>query len=83
MSRNKKTTKIAALVALIAILGSVIWTWVLIIVETYFSKTKTENNLTQEQLNELLKNYSWSLSNSWVANLTNTGTLETLTWKTK
>jgi len=69
MTKKNMTTKIAALIALIAIFGSIIWTWILIIYETYFSSNSTnKNNLTQEQLQEILKSSSWSLTSSWEIN---------------
>lgn len=65
MARKNVMAKFAAIVALIAIVSSVIWTWVLVIYETFNSSPNSESSLTQEQLQELLKNYSGSLSNSW------------------
>ncbi len=58
----KKNTisKVAAVIALIAIISSVIWTWVLVIFETYVSWNKTDDTPNQEQLQELLKKYSGS-----------------------
>lgn len=72
MAKKNLTAKIAAIIALIAIVSSIIWTWILIIYETYFSKT--DNNLTQEQLQELVNSYSWALLDWWE---------KTLTWNTK
>lgn len=72
MAKKNLTAKIAAIIALIAIVSSIIWTWILIIYQTHFSKT--DNNLTQEQLKELINWYSWGLLDWWE---------ETLTWNTK
>lgn len=77
MARKNVMAKFAAIVALIAIVSSVIWTWVLVIYETLNSSPNSENSLTQEQLQELLNTYSWSLSNSWEILEENT-----LTWTT-
>lgn len=83
---NKKSTKIAALIALIAIFGSVVGTGILVLVETLTSSPQ-QQTLSQEQLNELLKTYSGSLSASWETQTTSWVTLsvsgETLTWTTK
>jgi len=82
---KKKVTKIAAIIALIAMFGSIIWTWILIIFETYFSSNK-QDFLSQNELNELLKNYSWSLTSSWTFSWSwvNTWTNDnTLTWTIK
>lgn len=81
---KKKTTKLAALIALLAIFGSIVWTWVLIIFETYFSSNTTKKSLSQTEINELLKNYSWSLTSSWNELNSNTWVINsTLTWTTK
>jgi len=60
---NKKTTQIAAIIALLAIVGSVVGTGILVIVETFTADTQ-QQSMTQEELNELLKMYSWSLNQS-------------------
>lgn len=65
---NKKTTQIAAFIALIAIFGSVIWTWVLVIFETLSGSKQAQKTLSQEQINELLQTYSWTLNNSGIMN---------------
>lgn len=81
---NKKTTKITAIIALIAIFGSIIWTWLLIIFETYFSWKTKQNSLSQHELNELLNNYSWSLNLSWTGINTSSWIINTtLTWVKK
>lgn len=83
---NKKSTKIAALIALIAILGSVVGTGILVLVET-FTGSAQQQTMTQDELNELLKTYSGSLSASWETQTISGETLsvswETLTWTTK
>lgn len=86
MARKNVMAKFAAIVALIAIVSSVIWTGVLVIYETLNSSPNSENSLTQEQLQELLNAYSWSLSNSWTEISTwimlDTQNTDTLTWTT-
>lgn len=53
---KKKGTKIAAIIALIAILGSVVGTWILVIFETLSDGSQTtQKELSQEELNELFK----------------------------
>lgn len=83
---NKKSTKIAALIALIAIFGSVVGTGILVLVET-LTASPQQQTLSQEQLNELLKTYSGSLSSSGETQTTSWVTIslsgETLTWTTK
>jgi predicted PurR-regulated permease PerM len=84
MTRKNVMAKFAAIVALIAIVSSVIWTGILVIYETLNSSPNSENSLTQEQLQELLNAYSWSLSNSWTEISTwimlDTQNTDTLTW---
>lgn len=80
---NKKTTKMAALVALIAIFGSVIWTGVLVIFETLSNPKQEQKTLSQEQINELLKSYSGALNNSGMINTNTWISTEILTWTTK
>lgn len=62
MTKRNTKAKIAAIIALIAIISSVIWTWVLVIMESYFASPNSETSLTQEQLQELLNSYSWTTS---------------------
>ena len=65
----KKNTwaKVMALFALLWILISIVWTWVLIIYDMYLSpKNTSEQKITQAQLEELMKNYSWSINSSWI-----------------
>lgn len=52
---NKKGTKIVALIALLWIFLSIITTAILIIYENYWPWSQ---QMTQEQLEELLKNYN-------------------------
>lgn len=53
---KKKGTKIAAMIALIAILGSVVGTGALVIFETLSGGNQTEQKqLSQEELNNLFK----------------------------
>lgn len=81
---KKKTTKLAAVIALVAIFGSIIWTWLLIIFETYFSSNNKQDSLSKTELNELLKNYSWSLNSTWININTSTWIVDnTLTWTNK
>lgn len=67
MTKRKNVwAKLMALFALFGILVWIIWTWVLIIFELYFQdNTQIEQELTQEQLEELLKAYSGSLTWTW------------------
>jgi len=86
----KKTswTKIMAILALFWILISIIWTWALIIYDIYTWWTNNWNQqqeITKEQLNALLKAYSWSLTSSWIT-VVNSWTVinqDTLTWTWK
>lgn len=54
---SKKGTKIAAIIALVAILGSVVGTGALVIFETLSggSQPQQQKELSQEELNELFK----------------------------
>jgi len=79
MARKNMTAKIAAIVALIAIIWSIIGTGVLVIYQSYFSSPNSEASLTQEQLQELLNSFSWSTTSSWEL-IENTD--ETSTWDT-
>lgn len=83
---NKKSTKIAAMIALIAIFGSVVGTGVLVLVETLTGSTQ-QQTLSPDELNELLKTYSGSLSSSGETQTTSWVTIslsgETLTPTTK
>ncbi len=81
MARKNTTAKIAAIIALIAIFSSVIWTWVLVIFETYFSNNSQNTTLDNEALEELLKNYSWSTSSTWIT-ITSSWTVTSLSWNT-
>lgn len=82
--KQNLTAKIVASIWLFAIAMSIIWTWVIV----FFSNTQTQApNLTQEELNELLKNYSswsvnntWSLNQTWVLNPTQSWTNLEWTW---
>lgn len=58
--KQSKMTKIVAIFALFWIIISVIWTWILVFYEMYFSSNNTEVSLTQEQLQEIIKSYSWT-----------------------
>jgi len=72
---SKKITKIVAFIALFWILLSIIWTWVLIIYETYFSQNQNYtveiwddyfdfiNSLPDEELEELLIDIDNNLDN--------------------
>jgi len=78
--------QITAIIALIAIIMSVVWTWILLIYESLNPSTKKQE-ITQDELQNLLKKYSswntisWTLSNSWVIQ-ESTGILIN-TWITK
>lgn len=76
MPRKNTTAKVAAIVALIAIIGSILSTWVLVIYESYFSSPNAESSLTSEQLQQFLNSFSWSNSQSWELSI------ETLSWET-
>lgn len=78
-------SKLTAIIALLAIVASVVWTWVLMI---YESLNPPKQEITQKQIQELLKNYSWSLDSTWITLdsswiLINTLSWETNTWITK
>lgn len=62
--KRKIFAKVVAIIALFAILLWVIWTWALLVYEWV---NNTDNIwITKEQLDELIKSYSWNLSSSWV-----------------
>lgn len=65
---NNKTAKIIASLALIWIIASIVWTWILFIYESYNSQNN--NELTKQQLEELLKSYSWSQVATWSLTIT-------------
>lgn len=58
MKKKNMTAKIAAIVALIAILWSVVWTGVLVVYESFFASNNSETSLTPEQLQDLINSYS-------------------------
>ncbi len=68
MTRKNTTAKIAAIIALIAIVWSIISTWVLVIYESYFSSPSSEISLTPEQLQEFI-------------NLSSSGNIQTHSWE--
>ena len=88
---KKKSTQIAAFIALFAILWSVFWTWAMIIFETFTWKTNQEQSLSQEELSKLFQTLSWTtntwtLNNTWVINSQTWVKInleKTLTWTTK
>lgn len=83
--KKNKWARITAIIALIAIVASIIWTWVLIIYETVYWPNNQQ--ISQEELNKLLEQYnnSWSTlsgsSLSWSINLENLKLVpQDLTW---
>lgn len=64
MARKNTTTKVAAIIALIAIVGSILSTGVLVIYESYFSSPNAESSLTPDQLQEFLNSFSGSNTQS-------------------
>ncbi len=76
---TKKSTKLLAIIALLAIIGWVVSTWVLILFETLFAPQTTTQNTTKNSekidLSSLLKN-SWAINQTGI-------TIETNTWITK
>lgn len=79
---NNKTARITAFIALVAIFGSVIWTWAMIIYQsiTWTATTTQNQEVSQDQINDILK----KLSNSWSTSswTTSSGELqETQTWE--
>lgn len=86
MPRKNTTAKIAAIIALIAIIWSIVSTWALVIYESYFWSPNSETSLTQEQLQELLQSFSWTTSASgvtqeiWSGELLNEDASSVATW---
>jgi len=88
--KKNKWARITAIIALIAIVASIIWTWVLIIYETVYWPNNQQ--ISQEELNKLLEQYNNSWSNlswstlsgsslSWSINLENLKLVpQDLTW---
>ncbi len=71
---NKNTfAKISAIIALIAILWSVVWTWALVLFENLKNDWNTSNtqNLPDEQLKDILKLYTWAVNWTWWENENN------------
>lgn len=66
MARKNTTAKVAAIIALIAIVGSILSTGVLVIYESYFSSPNAESSLTPDQLQEFLNSFSGANSQSGV-----------------
>ena len=64
MPRKNTTAKIAAIIALIAIIWSIISTGALVIYENYFGSPNSETSLSSEQLQELLQSFSWATTAS-------------------
>lgn len=73
MNRNK-WAKLTAIIALLAIIASIIWTWVLIIYETVYWPNNQQ--ISQEELNKLLEQYN----NSWATLSGITLSWSTLSW---
>lgn len=69
---NQKWAKIMAILALAWIIISIIWTWILFIVEKNAREKEIEKEI-KKQIEEHIKNYSWSLEIS---------TWEISTWTT-
>ena len=75
--KNKNTfAKISAIIALIAIFWSVVWTWALVLFENLKNTENTEDtsnnqNITKEQLKDILKLYSWAVNWTWWENKNN------------
>ena len=67
--KQNKTVKIMAILAILWIFVSIVWTWALVIFENMTAQQQIE--LTPEQIEELQKQYIESLSGS-----TATGSLE-------
>jgi len=62
---KQKWAKVIAILALIAIIWSIIWTWLMVI---FSSLTKEEMQLTPEQIEqiqELINSQSWSTTWTW------------------
>lgn len=70
--KNKNTfAKISAIIALIAIFWSVIWTWALVLFEWLqgsdwnTSNTANTQEISDEQLKDILKLYTWATAWTW------------------
>ncbi len=66
---TNKSTKLLAVIALLAIIWWVVSTWILVLYETLFpQKTATENTAPQSEkidLSSLLKD-SWAIISTWI-----------------
>lgn len=57
--KKKKTTQIAAIIALFAIIISIVWTGILVVVSSW-----NNANAPTFDVEELIKSYSWNLDTS-------------------
>ena len=60
---NNKWAKIVAFIALFMIVFSVFWSGILYLYQS--NKNSSSNNLSESQLNELLKWFSWANTLTW------------------
>lgn len=82
--------KIVAVIALFAIVMSVVWTWILLIYESLNpSSIPKKQEINQDELQDILKKYSswntlsWVITNSWNINIKNSSWSLINTWITK
>lgn len=92
MSKKNTAAKVYAIIALFAIIWSVVWTWILVIYESYINPSSEiqDNNsqeLSNQALQDILQLYTWSLvwswkldENTWSININQTWS--SLSWKT-
>lgn len=68
-------TKFMALLGLFWIIISIVWSWAMIIYDLYSSNNVSNSEeLTQEQIEEIINSYSWTV--------TSTGEVNISTWVT-
>jgi len=62
---KQKWAKIMAILALIAIIWSIIWTWIMVIFQ-WWNNQETQLTPEQiEQIQELINSQSWSTTSTW------------------
>lgn len=62
---KQKWAKIMAILALIAIVGSIIWTWLWILIWSNSTNTQELTPEQIEQIQELINSQSWSTTWTW------------------
>ena len=85
MAKQNKIVKIMAILALLWIVASIIWTWILIIFGWW---TATQQEISPEEymnIQNMINSQSWIIINTWtwIQTVSASWTIETLTWETK